>query len=72
MFVLVIPYFAWFISFLLYAMHFADAGTADDGDLWSFNFIGMWVCILVFGKMHTKFILLNAVQMASEGSSYFL
>lgn len=61
MFELVIPYFAWFISFLLYAMYFADAGAAANGTLWSFNFIGMWLSIIVFGKMLTKFILLNAV-----------
>jgi len=69
---LVYPFFAWFMSFMLYATYFSRHENARNGDLLSFQYIGMWVVLMIFGKMTTKFLLLTAVQMTNEGFLHFV
>jgi hypothetical protein len=65
---LLYPFITLWASFVLYATIFAS--TTSQGML-EFGFIGKIASLVVFGKMWTKFVLLEFIQLRQSGLSYF-
>jgi predicted small integral membrane protein len=55
------------VSFILYIILFSKSTDYN----YNCTFVGHVLSLIVFGKMWIKFVMLEVIQIISEGKSYF-